>query len=136
MRGEDHIAPGQQVHGADIRDLAPTILYAPGCPVPCDMDGRVLEQALEPGVLQRNPVVFGDPLVGAQAWPLLPVPAGWRRRGHPQGVGRARLPLAWLGGLCLLGRCLDPEALQVNERPFVLPLSDGLHSVVSSDPKR
>jgi predicted AlkP superfamily phosphohydrolase/phosphomutase len=66
LRGEGLIEAGRQVLGAEIRDLAPTILYALGCPVPRDMDGRVLEQALAPGLLERNPIVFGDPLGGAQ----------------------------------------------------------------------
>jgi len=62
MRGEGLIRRGERVEGAEITDLAPTILYALGCPVPQDMDGRVLEEALEPGVLAHHPVVHGKPL--------------------------------------------------------------------------
>ncbi len=35
-----------QFHGAQITDLAPTILHLMGMPVPTDMDGRVLTEAL------------------------------------------------------------------------------------------
>jgi predicted AlkP superfamily phosphohydrolase/phosphomutase len=66
MRGEGLIRRGERVEGAEITDLAPTILYALGCPVPQDMDGRVLEEALEPGVLAHRPVVHGEPLGDVQ----------------------------------------------------------------------
>ena len=36
------VRPGASIEGAGIEDMAPTILYAMGCPVPKDMDGKVL----------------------------------------------------------------------------------------------
>ncbi len=39
-----------------IVDLAPTILYLLGHEVPADMDGRVLEEILDPGLLASRPV--------------------------------------------------------------------------------
>jgi len=42
-----HIAPGVVVR-ASIVDIAPTILYAMGQPIPDDMDGRVLEEVFTP----------------------------------------------------------------------------------------
>ncbi|MDH7485903.1 MAG: alkaline phosphatase family protein [Anaerolineae bacterium] len=62
LRGEGLVRRGQRIEGATITDLAPTILYALGCPIPRDMDGRVLTEALEPDLLARQPVVYGEPL--------------------------------------------------------------------------
>ena len=41
---------------AKIIDIAPTVLYVMGLPVPMDMDGRVLEEAFLPKYLRENPV--------------------------------------------------------------------------------
>jgi predicted AlkP superfamily phosphohydrolase/phosphomutase len=38
------VKKGSAIEGAGIEDLAPTILYAMECPVPQDMDGRVLSE--------------------------------------------------------------------------------------------
>lgn len=46
---------GQQVTGARIMDIAPTILYRMGLPVPSYMDGRPLEQAMEETFLAAHP---------------------------------------------------------------------------------
>jgi len=70
MRGEGLVRRGERIEGAEITDLAPTILYAMGCPIPRDMDGRVLEEALEPDYLAQHPVVYGEPLgVGREERP-------------------------------------------------------------------
>jgi arylsulfatase A-like enzyme len=45
---------------ASIIDLAPTILYLLGREIPADMDGRVLEEVLAPGLLAERPVVRGQ----------------------------------------------------------------------------
>src|SRR5262249_38778454 len=42
-----HIKRGAVVSGASIMDLAPTILYLMGVPVPRDMDGRVLLEIVD-----------------------------------------------------------------------------------------
>jgi len=47
MWGEP-VAPAVELQGANIYDLAPTILYLMGEPVPTDMDGRVLADGLQP----------------------------------------------------------------------------------------
>ena len=44
---------------AELEDVAPTILYAMGLPVPGDMDGRVVTDAFSPEHLASNPVVEG-----------------------------------------------------------------------------
>jgi len=41
---------------ASLVDIAPTLLAILGLPVPEDMEGRVLEEMLEPGFLERHPV--------------------------------------------------------------------------------
>jgi len=43
---------------ASIMDVAPTILYLLGLPIPTDMDGRVLEGALTSSYLHLNPVRY------------------------------------------------------------------------------
>lgn len=40
--------------GADITDVAPTVLYAMGLPIPDDMDGRVLTEAFESDFIARR----------------------------------------------------------------------------------
>ena len=45
----------EKVEGAEIIDLAPTILYALGVAIPEDMDGRVLEEAFHPSYLKAHP---------------------------------------------------------------------------------
>lgn len=42
-----HIQPGAQLQNPSLIDLAPTILYALGLPIPPDMDGRVLTEAFK-----------------------------------------------------------------------------------------
>jgi len=54
------IRRGAQVNGARIMDLAPTVLYALGVPVPRSMDGRVLEELFEPAYLAAHPVQYTD----------------------------------------------------------------------------
>ena len=43
-----------------ITDLAPTILYALGLPIPEDMDGKVITQIFDPTGVQAHPVQFGS----------------------------------------------------------------------------
>lgn len=47
-----HIRPGAAIQQAQIVDLAPTVLALLGCPVPGDMDGRVLSEVLSDIALQ------------------------------------------------------------------------------------
>lgn len=44
--------------GADLWDLAPTILHYLGLSVPEDMDGRVIEEAFEPAWLDQRPIAY------------------------------------------------------------------------------
>jgi len=49
-----------EIQNAQIIDIAPTILYLLGEPIPREMDGRLLEEAIHPEYLAHNPVLFGD----------------------------------------------------------------------------
>jgi arylsulfatase A-like enzyme len=42
------IQAGRHIEGADITDIAPTVLHAMGLPVPDDMDGHVLTAIWRP----------------------------------------------------------------------------------------
>jgi predicted AlkP superfamily phosphohydrolase/phosphomutase len=55
MWGQD-VQKGIQLEGANIVDLAPTILYLLGLPIPSDMDGRVLTQALDAALPASRPI--------------------------------------------------------------------------------
>jgi len=45
---------------ASIFDVTPTILHLMGCPIPSDLDGRVLEIMIEPS-FAKHPVITGTP---------------------------------------------------------------------------
>ncbi|MBN1887052.1 MAG: hypothetical protein JW850_03645, partial [Thermoflexales bacterium] len=53
------IEAGTHLEGAKIIDLAPTLLFALGLPVPVDMDGQVLRQAFETDFLSEHEVIPG-----------------------------------------------------------------------------
>jgi predicted AlkP superfamily phosphohydrolase/phosphomutase len=46
------------VEGASLMDIAPTLLHLLGIPVPVDMDGHVLTDALEPDWLAQHPISY------------------------------------------------------------------------------
>jgi predicted AlkP superfamily phosphohydrolase/phosphomutase len=50
------IRRGRKIDSASIVDVAPTALYAMGLAIPDDMDGKVLQELFEPGLLETNPV--------------------------------------------------------------------------------
>ncbi len=41
-------------------DVAPTVLYSLGLPVPSDMNGRMMDSLFAGGVLQANPPVYSS----------------------------------------------------------------------------
>ena len=45
---------------AHIEDVAPTLLYLLGQPVPGDLEGRLLSEAIDPGLLERRPPRYTD----------------------------------------------------------------------------
>lgn len=54
------IKKGRKIKGTHIMDVAPTILYLLGLPIPKGFDGRVLTEALETHVLKTSPVRVED----------------------------------------------------------------------------
>ena len=49
------IRSGAELEGGEITDIGATLLYLAGCPVPEDMDGRVMTELIEPRVLAAAP---------------------------------------------------------------------------------
>lgn len=54
----DGVRSGVEARGGRILDLAPTLYYALGLPVPRDLDGRVLTEFFEPAFLAGHPLTF------------------------------------------------------------------------------
>ena len=54
------VKSGGSVEGAGIEDLAPTILYAMGCPIPGDMDGKVLGDVFTEEFKAQVPLIHGE----------------------------------------------------------------------------
>jgi predicted AlkP superfamily phosphohydrolase/phosphomutase len=54
----EHVAHGARIEQARLQDVASTILYRMGVPIPSDMDGRVLSEAFDPGYVAHNPVQY------------------------------------------------------------------------------
>jgi len=51
------VRAGARLRSAGILDIAPTVLHLLGIPLPDQLDGRVLTEALAPAFLQEHPVV-------------------------------------------------------------------------------
>lgn len=54
------IRAGASITGARLIDLAPTILYILGLPIPPDMDGTVLVDLFEGNFLRQQPIVYSE----------------------------------------------------------------------------
>jgi predicted AlkP superfamily phosphohydrolase/phosphomutase len=54
------IKAGFEAEGATIEDMAPTVLYMLGLPVPRDMDGRVLTELMDEEFVASRPVCYSD----------------------------------------------------------------------------
>ncbi|MGB9715793.1 MAG: alkaline phosphatase family protein [Thermodesulfovibrionales bacterium] len=54
-----HFERNKVIEGAQIYDIAPTVLYLLGIPIPDDMDGRVIEDAFNKEYLKENPIKKG-----------------------------------------------------------------------------
>lgn len=61
LRGS-RVPQAHRIEGAQIIDLAPTILYLLGQPVPKSMDGRVLTDALDESYVAAHPIAYADNL--------------------------------------------------------------------------
>ena len=54
------VCKGKKLKNLNITDVAPTVLYLMGYPIPEDMDGRVIEEAIREDYLQAHPIVFSE----------------------------------------------------------------------------
>jgi predicted AlkP superfamily phosphohydrolase/phosphomutase len=63
------IREGAQMEGARIVDVAPTVLYALGLPIPEDMDGRPLLEIFAKDYRAAHPVQYTSPTVTDEAGP-------------------------------------------------------------------
>ncbi|MDR4509900.1 MAG: alkaline phosphatase family protein [Candidatus Brocadiaceae bacterium] len=52
------IKKGSNIRGAEIVDIAPTLLYSMGYPIPGEMDGKALTEIFEEAFLKENPPKF------------------------------------------------------------------------------
>jgi len=68
----DPIRPGAALRAASVLDVAPTILYLLGLPVPRDMEGRVLTEMLDPDFAREHPVTFIPSYEGLAVAPAVP----------------------------------------------------------------
>ena len=62
-----HVRRSERLEGAAMIDVAPTVLYTLGLPVPDNMEGRVLAEVLEPGLVAARPVRREPALAGPDA---------------------------------------------------------------------
>jgi predicted AlkP superfamily phosphohydrolase/phosphomutase len=53
-----HIVPGSRSERGHVMDIAPTVLYLMGVPVPREMEGRVLLELIDDQFREDNPVVY------------------------------------------------------------------------------
>jgi len=79
-----HVRRGVRVAGAKIVDVAPTVLFDLDLPVPTNMDGRVLIDALQPGFVAAHPLRQTVPL----AWAGRGGDPGYTDNEHAQVQGR------------------------------------------------
>jgi len=64
-----HVRRGARIEGATMLDVAPTLLYDMGLPVPDNMEGRVLAGLLDPDFVAAHPVRREPPLSEAERSP-------------------------------------------------------------------
>jgi len=64
------IAPGRVLPEASIVDVAPTVLYSLGLPIPTDLEGRAVTGCFEERLLATRPVRVGAPTAGPAAAPV------------------------------------------------------------------
>ncbi len=55
-----HVQCGKNITGARIIDIAPTVLYLMEAPIPEDMDGNVIAEAINPSYLNAHPISYSE----------------------------------------------------------------------------
>ena len=85
---------GVQIKDASIFDITPTAMYLMGLPIPNEMDGRVIEEAIRPEYLMTHPVNSSSDS-GGEVNEVVDEPAGFT----PEDEERIRKQLKDLGYL-------------------------------------
>jgi hypothetical protein len=60
------VRTGEMWEQYSILDIAPTMLYSLGLPVPKEFEGRVAKEAFTDDYLRSNPMVIGEPSMGME----------------------------------------------------------------------
>ena len=81
------VRPGAVVQEANIMDIAPTVLYALGMPIPQDMDGRVLSEIFNEDFRAQRPVRRGKPTAAAAGREGLTPAEEEQIKGQLKGLG-------------------------------------------------
>ena len=72
------ITPNREpLENLSLQDIAPTVLYLLGLPVPSDMDGRVILEMVSPRFRDAHPVTYGEPGSFWGEHPMETGPAGF-----------------------------------------------------------
>jgi hypothetical protein len=88
MRGGP-VRPGVSLQGKDIYDVFPTVLYLLGLPVPRDIPGRPMLDALDPEFVRRHPVRTIDTY--ETLGPAKGLPGGAGRGSHSDELNRQEI---------------------------------------------
>jgi predicted AlkP superfamily phosphohydrolase/phosphomutase len=102
------ILPGSSPEGANLLDIAPTVLHLLEVPIPDDMDGRILTELLDPAIAPSCSVPAALPSSGPLYGSSL---AGVGNEGHGGGHGSA-LP----SGLPISPSYSDEEDAAIQQR--------------------
>lgn len=70
LAGGHHVRKEFSLSPRSVLDVAPTILYSEGLPVPEDFEGEVVTEAFEPSLLECNPVQIGKPTLPPDEAPV------------------------------------------------------------------
>jgi predicted AlkP superfamily phosphohydrolase/phosphomutase len=68
----DSIQKGLNIPNLSILDVAPTLLYSLGLPIPEDLEGRVITEILKPSLLKSRPVCISEPTKIPEQFPEHP----------------------------------------------------------------
>lgn len=60
------IKKGALAEGARIEDLAPTVLYGLGVPIPGETDGKILKDIFNPEFVEKTPVKYSEQILESQ----------------------------------------------------------------------
>jgi tetratricopeptide (TPR) repeat protein/predicted AlkP superfamily phosphohydrolase/phosphomutase len=144
------IQPGKRLERASVLDVAPTVLTLIGLPVPTDLEGRVLVEALRPDYHKNHPVRYRGPvnIPSEETGPPVPVVSEVDATIREQLLSLGYLSQETLSGhnnlgiLHLTNGRVDEAirefelALQENPRFLVVRINLGRAYMAKGDPDR